>query len=151
MKNSQFNSSKPLRIAVIGAGVRGSNLAKKLTSSKFPTQVVAVAEPNEKRRADFAQSYALSADAQFLTWQPLIDSSIKFDAAIIATMDNEHTGPAVACLIRGSHILIEKPLADTFDGCKLIVRTQREVNLVVSVCHTLRFMNAFRQIKKAES
>jgi len=74
--------------------------------------------------------------------------NLAFDAAIIATMDNQHAGPALACLRRGCHILIEKPLADTFEDCLLIEKAQRETGLVVSVCHTLRYMDAFRRIKQ---
>jgi len=142
------DSNNPLRIAVIGAGVRGTSLARKLSTSEFPTQVVAVAEPNKLRRTAFAREYALPEDAQFPSWQAFAGSSMMCDAVIIATMDHQHTGPAVACLKRGCHILIEKPLADTFDDCQLIERTQRESSLVVSVCHTLRYMDAFRKIKQ---
>jgi predicted dehydrogenase len=141
-------SNKPLRIAVIGAGVRGTSLARKLSFSEFSTKIVAVAEPNWDRRTTFAREYALPENAQFPSWQAFTDSSMMCDAVIIATMDNQHTGPAVACLQRGWHILIEKPLADTFAGCQLIESTQRETDLVVSVCHTLRYMDAFRRIKQ---
>lgn len=142
------NSNEPLRIAVIGAGVRGTSLARQLTSSEFPTKVVAVAEPDEVRRNAFARDYALPDNAQFTSWQAFADSSTMCDAVIIATMDNQHTAPAVACLRRGCHLLIEKPLADTFENCLIIEKTQCETNLVVSVCHTLRYMDAFRRIKQ---
>ena len=141
----------PLRIVVIGAGVRGTNLARKLSSSGFPAKVVAVAEPVQERRNASAQEFHLLEDVLFSSWQALIDSTTAFDAGIIATMDNQHIGPAVACLKRGSHILIEKPLADTFDGCRLIERTQKETDLVVSVCHTLRYVDAFRRIQQIVS
>lgn len=141
-------SEKLLRIAVIGAGVRGTNLTRQLFSSDVPTKVVAVAEPNQERRTAFAREYALQDNTQFTSWRALTTSSILCDAVIIATMDNQHTDPAVACLRRGWHILIEKPLADTVEGCQLIVRTQRETHLIVSVCHSLRYMEAFRRIKQ---
>jgi predicted dehydrogenase len=147
-KMIKYSYNKPIRIAVIGAGVRGTSLARKLSASEFPTQIVAVAETNSERRTAFAREYSLPEDVQFPSWQAFADSTIVCDAAIIATLDNQHTGPAVACLRRGCHILIEKPLADTFEGCQLIESTQRESNLVVSVCHTLRYMDAFRRIKQ---
>ena len=40
------------------------------------------------------------------------------DAAVIATLDNQHAGPAMACLNRGWHVLLEKPLADKFQDCR---------------------------------
>jgi len=139
---------RPLRTAVIGAGIRGTSLARQLSSSEFPAQVVAVAEPDEERRSAFALRYTLPDNAQFVTWEDFTDSSVACDAVIVATMDNQHTGPAVASLRRGCHVLIEKPLADTFEDCLLIERTQEEVGLVVSVCHTLRYVGAFRRVKQ---
>ena len=144
----QKNTKIPLRIAVIGAGVRGTSLTRKLASSEFPTRVVAVAEPVHERRTAFAQQYDLPKDAQFPSWQVFVDSPVVCDAVIVATMDDQHTNPVVACLRRGCHILVEKPLADTFVGCQSIVSAQRKAGLVVSVCHTLRFMEAFRRIKQ---
>ncbi len=143
-----MNPKEPLRIAVIGAGVRGTSLARHLSSSEFSSEIVAVAEPDEERRNNFAQNYSLPDHAKFTSWQAFIDSSTMCDAVIIATMDNQHTGPAVACLRRGCHLLIEKPLADTFEECRIIEKTQSETKLVVSVCHTLRYMDAFRRIKQ---
>jgi len=142
------SSNKPLRVALIGAGVRGTNLARQLSCTKSGAQVVAVAEPREERRTAIAQEHALAHNAKFASWEDLADSSIPFDAAIIATMDNQHTGPAIAGLRRGCHILIEKPLADTFEDCLLIERTQKDVDRVVSVCYTLRYMEAFRTLKR---
>jgi len=44
--------------------------------------------------------------------------------------------------------LVEKPLADKIEDCRLIAQTQQETGLVVSVCHTLRYMDAFRKLKE---
>jgi len=107
-----------------------------------------VAEPNDERRMLFSQEYGIKDAGQFTSWQALSDSSLTCDAVIIATMDNQHTDPALTCLRRGCHVLIEKPLSDTLEGCRLIEHTQMETGLVVSVCHTLRYMDAFRRIKQ---
>jgi len=146
MRNRE--EKETLRVAVIGAGMRGRHLAEQLGSCRPATQVVAVAEPNEERRRRFAQTHGLTNCAQFASWEALCEGSMEFGAAIIATMDNQHAGPALACLRRGCHILIEKPLADTFEDCLAIEKTQRETGLVVSVCHTLRYVNAFRRVKE---
>ncbi len=66
-------------------------------------------------------------------------------------MDNQHTGPATTCLGRGRHILLEKPLADTFEDCLRIENAQNNTDRVVSVCYTLRYMDAFRLVKKIVS
>jgi predicted dehydrogenase len=141
------NSDKTIRVAVIGAGVRGTSLARKLSSSGLSAEVAAVADPDEEKRRSFADEFNLGKDAVFTGWEDLTNKMSGCDAAIIATLDNQHAGPAVACLNRNWHILLEKPLADSFPDCMKIVKTQEERQKVVAVCHTLRFMAGFRKVK----
>jgi predicted dehydrogenase len=137
-----------IRVAVIAAGMRGSHLAQQLAYCMQPAQVVAVAEPDDKRRRSFAQAHDLANGAQFTSWEDLFNSDLVFDAAIVATLDNLHTAPVLACLHRGCHVLVEKPLANTLQDCLLIEEAQRQAGVIVSVCHTLRYMEAFRRIKQ---
>lgn len=139
---------EPVRVAVIAAGVRGSHLAEQVARVAPPGRVVAVAEPDDARRTRFAQAHHLPGHAQFRSWEPLCDGDLVFDAAIVATLDNQHAAPVLACLRRGAHVLVEKPLADTVADCRLIEQAQRKAGVVVSVCHTLRYMEAFRRIKQ---
>jgi predicted dehydrogenase len=139
---------KALRIAVIGAGVRGTSLARKVVSSGLPASIVAVAEPDPVKRKMFSEEFSIPIDSVYSGWETLADDLQKCDAAIIATLDNQHTGPAIASLKKGWHILIEKPLADTFEDCVNIVNLQKKNNRIVSVCHTLRFMEGYRKVKK---
>lgn len=135
-------------MAIIGAGVRGTSLARKLTLSGFGAKVVAVAEPDAEKRNSFVKEFNLPGEAAFGGWNSLVSDLKECDAAIIATLDNQHTGPALASLKRGWHILIEKPLADTFEDCIRIVEAQKKSSKVVAVCHTLRFMEGFRKVKE---
>jgi len=128
--------------------VRGTGLARKTASSSFHAVIAAVAEPDDEKRKSFAVEFNLPENAIYRTWEDLTENFYNCDAVIIATLDNQHTGPAIACLERGWHILIEKPLADNFEDCLLIDKTRRERNLVIAVCHTLRFMEAYRKIKE---
>lgn len=140
--------NEAVRVAVMAAGVRGSHLALQVASCAQAARVVAVAEPQDARRTEFARAHGLDLPAQFASWEDLCRSDVAFDAAIVATMDNQHAAPVLACLRRGCHVLVEKPLADHFWDCLLIEEAQRKTGLVVSVCHTLRYMDAFRRIKR---
>lgn len=142
------DSINPLRIAVIGAGVRGTGLARKLSLCDFTAVVVAVAEPDDTKRTGFAREFNLSENAIFTGWEELTMQLDECDAAIIATLDNQHTGPVIACLNRRWHILVEKPLSDSFEDCLLIDKTQKDKNVVIGVCHTLRFMDGFSKVKQ---
>jgi predicted dehydrogenase len=148
MSAGNVNKGRSLKIAVIGAGVRGTNLARKLSLSQYDASVVAVAEPEKTKREAFAAEFGLSASVLFKGWEELTENLSECDAVIIATLDNQHTGPALACLGRGWNILIEKPLADTLEDCRMIVSRQKEQGNVVAVCHTLRFMEGFRTVRQ---
>ncbi|HUX97853.1 MAG TPA: Gfo/Idh/MocA family oxidoreductase [Bacteroidales bacterium] len=139
---------KMLRIAVIGAGVRGTSLARKVLTSGMNAVISAVAEPDPVKRNSFAHEFKLPADSLYPGWEEMEANPDKYDAAIIATLDNQHTGPAMSSLRNGWHILIEKPLADTFSDCQRIVRMQKEKKKVIAVCHTLRFMHGYKKVKK---
>jgi len=137
-----------LAIAVIGAGVRGTSLARKVVTSGMDAVIAAVAEPDQIKREKFAEEFNIPLSCIYKGWEELMADPGRFDAAIIATLDNQHTGPALGSLGNGWHILIEKPLADTFEDCLRIVNLQKEKKTVIAVCHTLRFMEGYRMLKE---
>lgn len=141
-------SSDQLRIAVIGAGVRGTALSRKISSSEFSASIVAVAEPDDEKRKSFAREFNLQTSATFKSWESLTTTLNDCDAAIIATLDNQHTGPVLECINRGWHVLVEKPLADNIKDCILIDKARIEKKKVVAVCHTLRFMEGFLKVRQ---
>jgi predicted dehydrogenase len=145
------SGAKSIRVAIIGAGVRGLHLARQVGCFSPMAQIAAVAEPNPERQAQLAREHHLSAEAVFPSWEELVDSTMELDAAIIATMDNRHTAPALACLTRGLHLFMEKPLADTFEDCLCIVNAQQNTNRILSVCHTLRYLEPFQRMKEIVS
>jgi len=142
------DKTESLKIAVIGAGVRGTSLARKIKTSGMPAVIVAVAEPDPEKRRKFSEEFGISEGSIFTGWKELTSDLKNCNAAIIATLDNQHTGPALACLNRDWHILIEKPLADTFEDCLKIVQLQKKKKKVVAVCHTLRFMEGYKKLKE---
>ncbi len=137
-----------IRLAVVGAGTRGTALAAH--AAALPgTAVTAVAEPDPRRRAAFARAHALPDAACFETWERLVAADpLPFDAAIVATLDNAHTAPALALLARGRPLLIEKPLADTAADAAAIRDAAGAAGAVAAVCHTLRFMEPFATIRR---
>jgi predicted dehydrogenase len=137
-----------MKIAVIGAGVRGTSLARRIKTSGMPVCIFAVAEPDNDKRRQFVEEFGISSGNVYTGWEELTSDLKNCDGAVIATLDNQHTGPALACLNRNWHILIEKPLADTFEDCLKIVRFQKKKKKIVSVCHTLRFMEGYRTVKQ---
>ena len=67
-------------------------------------------------------------------------------AAVIAVPTNLHHEVASACLEKGVHVLIEKPIASTLDEANALVALAAQKNLVLQVGHVERYNKAFRAL-----
>lgn len=141
-------SQAPLTIAILGAGGRGIGFGQHIASLPQYAKVVAVAEPRDAYRESFAREHNLAADRVFRNWQEFCAQPKCCDAVVIATMDQDHVEPAVACMSLGYDMLLEKPMADNFDDCQRIAETQRETGVITCVCHSLRYHKGFRKLKE---
>jgi predicted dehydrogenase len=111
-------------------------------------KVSAVAEPRDDYRQSFAATHKLAPEAVFHSWQEFVDRPKMCDAVVISTMDRDHAGPAVACLNKGYHVLLEKPMAISLEDCRAIEAAQRQAGTVVAVCHSLRYNKGFSLLKE---
>lgn len=139
---------KPITAIVAGAGNRGNTYAG--YNLKFPSDllIVGVAEPIPFRRDRFARKYAIEARHQFTTWEEIFRVPKFADVVIITTPDHLHYGPAMAALKMGYDILLEKPIAQTWQQCTDIMTLAAEKNSIVAICHVLRYAPFFRKIKE---
>ena len=140
-----------LRVAILGAGGRGQGFSSILGNRPHRAKVVGVAEPRDAYREKVAKDHGLDPKAQFKGWRDFLAAPKFADAVVIATMDREHREPAVACLEKGYHVLLEKPMAVTLEDCRLIEAAQRRSGKVVAVCHSLRYHKAFRKLRDLAS
>ena len=99
----------PIRVAVLGFGARGRTFADLIHNDSVPATVVAVADPRPQARA-LAAARGVPADRIATDWRAFFASNVDCDAVVVATMDRDHAGPALACLERGHHLLLEKPM-----------------------------------------
>ncbi|MCC7519427.1 MAG: Gfo/Idh/MocA family oxidoreductase [Verrucomicrobiae bacterium] len=140
-------SSKPLAVAVFGAGGRGVHFGELLAKIPTQTRVAAVAEPRAAYREAFAKKHGLGEGAVFKDWREFLARPKSCDAVIVATMDREHVEPSVAALDQGYDLLLEKPMAVTIEDCRAIEAAQRRSKRAVAVCHSLRYHKAFATLK----
>jgi predicted dehydrogenase len=83
----------------------------------------------------------------FRDWRQFFDGPRRCDAVVIATLDRDHPGPAIAASRAGYHLLLEKPMAVTLEDCRAIAAAQKRAGTVSSVCHSLRYHAAFAALK----
>ena len=138
---------KKLTAAVVGFGGRGNAYARFAQNHPDQLQIVAVADPNEARRASAAQWHNIPAEKLYENWQDFAAQPKMADFVILATQDNMHYEPALALIEKGYHLLLEKPMAPTPQECKAITEAAERKGVKVVVCHVLRFTPFWCTIK----
>jgi predicted dehydrogenase len=136
-----------VRLAVVGAGLRGQRYARHAVATGAG-RPVAVAEPDAGRRERFAAEFDLDESAVFRDWRELAAAGRLADAAIIATPDREHTGPAVALADLGYHLMLEKPMAPTEEEAVRITAAVERNKVIFALCHVLRYTEYSRAVKR---
>ncbi|MDE0768020.1 MAG: Gfo/Idh/MocA family oxidoreductase [Opitutaceae bacterium] len=136
-----------IRIAIIGAGGRGTTFANIIGDNPHLAKVVAVAEPREAYRKAIQKKHGISDTNCFSDWEAFVAADKLCDAVVVATMDQDHVGPAVACMDKGYHMLLEKPMAVRLEDCQRIAAAQARNGVITSVCHSLRYHKGFAAVK----
>ncbi|MBB5868126.1 putative dehydrogenase [Allocatelliglobosispora scoriae] len=139
----------PVRLALIGAGDRGTSYARWALAHPDRARIVAVAEPDPDRRERLAAAHGIPEAGRHPGWAELLaDPGLGVDAVVITTQDTGHADPAVAAARRGLHIMLEKPLAPTPEECVRIVDAVHEAGVMLAVCHVLRYAPYTRLVKQ---
>lgn len=125
---------------VVGAGNRG-RLVYAAWAARHPERlrVVAVAEPDERRREAVATAAGIPPERRFRDWQECLERPRLADLAIIATSDTLHVEPALAAVGRGYHVLLEKPIAPTPAECVRVVEAAERAGSLLQIGHVLRY------------
>jgi predicted dehydrogenase len=120
-----------LKLAVIGAGHMGRYHAEKF--ARLPgVELAAVVDPDPAR-------------AKVSDYRSVLD---RIDAAVIAVPTDRHHEVARACLEKGLHLLVEKPLAATLDQADELVALAARKKVVLQVGHVQRYSKAFQALAR---
>jgi len=133
----------PLRVGVVGVGVMGSNHARVLAGMPG-IQLVGVADPDRQQARFVAGALGTAAVDDLEALLPL-----GVDAATIAAPTHLHHDLALACIQRGIHVLVEKPIASNPEEGRRIVAAARRAGVTLMVGHVERFNPAVETIKEA--
>lgn len=144
-------STKNLRYGVIGVGMMGCEHIRNLVAIEN-CEVVAFADPHEPSRIN-AKKLVKSA-VEYDDYQQMLQDE-NLDVVIIATPNHTHRIVLEACLRRGVHILVEKPVCINVTECREIIDIERQTHKagrLVWVGLEYRYMAATSElIKEVES
>ena len=134
-----MQTTRPLTMAIAGAGARGFAYAEAATSIADPVRVVAVAEPREGQRRRFVDSFSVPDGNAFEDWRALAAQPRLADFVVISLLDTQHLEAALAFAAKGYDILLEKPMATTEEDCERIVEAIEAAGVRFAVSHVLRY------------
>jgi predicted dehydrogenase len=132
-----------LRVGVVGVGVMGSNHAR--VFGDLPgVRLVGIVDPDRKQR-DLVTA-ALGCPS-FSGVEGLLADGV--DAVTIAAPTHLHQELALACIERGVHVLVEKPIAPSVEEGRAIIAAARRTGVALMVGHVERFNPTVEAIKEA--
>jgi predicted dehydrogenase len=132
-----------LKVGVIGAGVMGSNHARVLAEMSG-IALVGIVDPDQKRQDLVGRTLGCPA---FSVVDALIEAGV--EAVTIAAPTHLHHDIALACISRGVHVMVEKPIAPSVEEGRAIVAAARRAGVTLMVGHVERFNPAVQSIKRA--
>ena len=141
---------KRASVAILGCGNRGLEAyGRWLAAHPETLRVTALADPRPERLERARRLFPdIPAGQVYPGWRQFLDSPRLADGVILATQDRLHAEPAVACLQKGYHLLLEKPMAPEEEECRRIVREALSAGSLFAVAHVLRYAPHFRTVRR---
>ena len=129
-----------LKVGVFGVGHLGNfhlNNWREINSAK----ITGFYDPSDENSNSVIEKYGLK---RFKNASDLLDASDIADIVAPTTMHHELCKMAI---LKSKHVFVEKPLANTMDEAREIVKLTKEANIKLQVGHVERFNPAFLALK----
>ncbi len=134
---------RPLRVATIGVGNRGTSLLKQVLEQHNVT-VGAVCDTDPQAR-DVAQGLARRDNPKsYAEYREVLELN-DVEAVVVATPCDLHAEMAAACLDAGKYVYCEKPLGITPEQVDLVLRSARRSKAFLQIGQQLRYYPTMRE------
>ncbi len=108
---------------------------------------------NKDIAIDSGQSLFLPEDRIYTTWQEMLEKESalpaekRMDFVTIVTPNFAHFEPAMACMEKGFHVVIEKPITVTLEEAKQLKKKRDDTGLLLCLTHTY---SGYPMVKEAK-
>ena len=135
---------KKVRTAMVGCG-KVAHLHAAALGALAEADFVAACDTDPARSAAFAARYGVRPfeDVGCMVEQAAVE------ATIICTPHPLHAAPAVTAAERGSHVLVEKPLAASLEDCDRMIEAAARNGVKLGVVSQRRFFEPVARMKEA--
>ena len=133
-----------VRMGLVGCGFMGNTYARILAENRA-IEFVGVADIDQVRVKQLSSHWKVPGYSDI---HDLVKNE-DLEAVIIATSDRSHREPCVAAAEKGLHILVEKPLATTYEDGRAMIDAAKKAGVTLLVGHTLRFFPHYYEAHRA--
>jgi len=146
-----------LKLALIGCGRISDNHIKAILDNYSDIELVAVCDVKKAKAGFKATEYLSKAREKYclITW-PKVYSDYKemlqkedIDICSICTESGYHAEIALYCINHNKHVIVEKPMAMSISDANKMIKTTKQNNLKLAVCHQNRFNTTIQKLRQA--
>ncbi|MFP8957099.1 Gfo/Idh/MocA family oxidoreductase [Natrialbaceae archaeon A-CW3] len=137
-RDTTTSSTEPIRAGVIGVGAMGENHAR-IYGELRGVDLVGVTDLDDGLTERVATRYDTAS-------LPMDDLLATCDVVTVAVPTHAHYETVSTCLEAGVHVLVEKPIAETVEEGRALIRTAEDADLVLQVGHIERFNPAVETV-----
>src|SRR4030042_501071 len=135
-----------VRFGVIGVGSAWSFHSSGCSESPV-VRFVAVYDINAAQASGLAGRYRANEMRACTDLRELLQSEI--DAVLVLAPHAYHEEIVVQCAAAGKHVLCEKPMATTLEGCDMMIKATRDAGAKFMIAEDNRFLPAHQDINDA--
>lgn len=140
-------NNKQIEIAILGTGGRGNNYSEYLLKNPTAGKIIAAADTDPERLANFAAKFGVPESGLFSSYQDFLKQPGCCDAVVICLQDSLHFDAVMAALDKGYHVLLEKPMSYNPEEIMQMTEKAEEAGVVMMICHVLRYTPFFETLK----
>lgn len=123
--------SDKLQVAAIGAGGKGSSdLSGFFSSGKV--DVAYLCDVDDRQAANSVKKYTQAK--YYKDWREMLDKEHKhIDALSVSTPDNCHAVAAMACIMLGKHVYVQKPMTHDIYEARMLTEAVKRYKVVAQM------------------
>jgi predicted dehydrogenase len=127
-----------VKLGVIGVGKFGTNILNtfKQMEEGGRCKLAAICDINKETLKNQSEKYNARG---YVDYKEMIDTEKDLDGIAVATPDPFHREPVIYAANAGKHILCEKPMDVTVEGCQEMLEAARKNNVFLQVDFHKRF------------
>lgn len=131
-----------MRVAVIGGGAMGQHHIR-IYSEMKDVELVGICDTDRNRANSLAKSYNTTP---YYDHKELLKQEL--DAVSVVVPTTFHSNVALDIINSGTHLLVEKPIADTLEKADTMINAAHDAKVKLMVGHIERFNPAVSKLKE---